>query len=54
MSEKFTIAIAPDQKVTAIAYPAAKRDRAGITLILGHGAGAPERNKGAGVSGRRA
>ncbi|HEY2228808.1 MAG TPA: alpha/beta fold hydrolase [Xanthobacteraceae bacterium] len=40
MSEKFTIAIAPDQKVTAIAYPAAKRDRAGITLILGHGAGA--------------
>jgi hypothetical protein len=40
MSEKFAIAIAPDQKVTAIAYPAAKRDRAGITLILGHGAGA--------------
>jgi predicted alpha/beta-hydrolase family hydrolase len=40
MSEKFTVAIAPDQKVTAIVYPAAKRDRAGITLILGHGAGA--------------
>jgi hypothetical protein len=40
MSEKFTIAMAPDQKVTAIAYPAAKRDSAGITLILGHGAGA--------------
>ena len=40
MSEKFTIAMAPDQKVTAIAYPAAKRDRAGVTLILGHGAGA--------------
>ena len=40
MSEKFAIAIAPDQKVTAIAYPAAKRDSVGITLILGHGAGA--------------
>jgi predicted alpha/beta-hydrolase family hydrolase len=40
MSERFAVEIAPDQKVTAIAYPAAKRDRAGITLILGHGAGA--------------
>jgi hypothetical protein len=40
MSEKFTVAMAQDQKVTAIAYPAAMRDRAGITLILGHGAGA--------------
>jgi predicted alpha/beta-hydrolase family hydrolase len=40
MSERFAVEIAPDHKVTAIAYPAAKRDRAGITLILGHGAGA--------------
>jgi predicted alpha/beta-hydrolase family hydrolase len=40
MSERFAVEIAPDQKVTAIAYPAAKRDRAGITLVLGHGAGA--------------
>jgi hypothetical protein len=40
MSDKFTVAIAPDQKITAIAYPPAKRDRAAITLILGHGAGA--------------
>ncbi|HYM02693.1 MAG TPA: alpha/beta family hydrolase [Stellaceae bacterium] len=28
------------ESVTAIAYPAAPRDRAGVTLILGHGAGA--------------
>jgi hypothetical protein len=40
MSEKFTVTIAPDQNVTAIAYPPAKADRAGITLILAHGAGA--------------
>ena len=40
MSEQLAIAIALDQKVTAIVYPAAKRAQAGITLILGHGAGA--------------
>jgi hypothetical protein len=40
MSEKIPVAIAPNQKVTAIVYPAAKPDRAGVTLILGHGAGA--------------
>jgi hypothetical protein len=40
MSDKFTVVIAPDQKVTAIAYPPAKPDRAGITVVLGHGAGA--------------
>jgi hypothetical protein len=40
MPEKITVAIAPDQKVTAIVYAAAKRGRAGVTLILGHGAGA--------------
>jgi predicted alpha/beta-hydrolase family hydrolase len=28
------------QKVTATVYPAAKREQAGVTLILGHGAGA--------------
>jgi predicted alpha/beta-hydrolase family hydrolase len=40
MPEIISVAIAPDQKVTATVYPAPKRDRAGITLILGHGAGA--------------
>jgi predicted alpha/beta-hydrolase family hydrolase len=40
MSEKFAVAITGGQKVTAIAYPAGKRDRAGVTLVLAHGAGA--------------
>jgi predicted alpha/beta-hydrolase family hydrolase len=40
MSEPFAVEIAPDQTVTAIAYPAAKQERSAITLILGHGAGA--------------
>jgi hypothetical protein len=42
MPEHISIAVAPDQKVTAIVYPAAKARRAGIGLILGHGAGAPQ------------
>jgi predicted alpha/beta-hydrolase family hydrolase len=40
MSEQIAVEIAPGQKVTATIYPAAKPKRAGITLILGHGAGA--------------
>jgi uncharacterized protein len=40
MFEPFPVEIAPDQKVTATFYPAAKPERAGVTLILGHGAGA--------------
>jgi predicted alpha/beta-hydrolase family hydrolase len=40
MSEPIAVEIAPSQKVTAIVYPAAKREPAGVTLILGHGAGA--------------
>ena len=40
MSEQIAVEIAPGQKVSAIVYPAAKREQAGITLILGHGAGA--------------
>jgi uncharacterized protein len=42
MPEHISIAVAPEQKVTAIIYPAAKGRRAGIGLILGHGAGAPQ------------
>jgi len=38
--ERFRVEIAPAQSVTAIEYPAAAPDRAGVTLILGHGAGA--------------
>jgi uncharacterized protein len=40
MSEQITVEITPDQKVSAIVYPAAKPEAAGVTLILGHGAGA--------------
>ncbi len=40
MPESFAIEIGPDQKVSATAYPAAKPVGSGITLILGHGAGA--------------
>jgi uncharacterized protein len=40
MSEQIAVEIAPGQKVTATVYPAARREQAGVTLILGHGAGA--------------
>jgi predicted alpha/beta-hydrolase family hydrolase len=40
MSEPIAVEITPGQKVAATVYPAAERERAGITLILGHGAGA--------------
>jgi predicted alpha/beta-hydrolase family hydrolase len=40
MSEQIAVEIAAGQKVTATVYPAAKREQAGVTLILGHGAGA--------------
>ena len=34
------IEVTDNQAVSALLYPAAKRERAGVTLILGHGAGA--------------
>ena len=40
MPERFRVEINSTQGVTAIAYPAAEQSRAGVTLILGHGAGA--------------
>jgi predicted alpha/beta-hydrolase family hydrolase len=40
MSERIEVEVAPGQKVTATIYPAQKGKQAGITLILGHGAGA--------------
>jgi predicted alpha/beta-hydrolase family hydrolase len=40
--ETFGIDVTPTERVSAIAYPASARDRAGITLILGHGAGASQ------------
>jgi predicted alpha/beta-hydrolase family hydrolase len=40
MPERIRIAVTPSDHVTAIVYPAAPHDRAGISLILAHGAGA--------------
>jgi hypothetical protein len=40
MIEWFHADVMPSEHVTAIAYSAAARDRAGISSILAHGAGA--------------
>jgi uncharacterized protein len=40
MTETFSIEVAPAETVTAIAYPAAARQRLGACLVLAHGAGA--------------
>src|SRR5580692_7252825 len=40
MSDQLAVEIVPGQKVGALVYPAAKAEQAGVTLILGHGAGA--------------
>ncbi len=40
MREEVRVEITPTQSVTALVYSATGRERAGITLILGHGAGA--------------
>ena len=45
MPDRFQIEIAPSQDVTAINYPAAAANRAGVTLILGHGAGAGQTSR---------
>ena len=39
-AEKLTVQVNEKEAVTALLYPAAKKDRAGVTLLLGHGAGA--------------
>ena len=44
MPEAFPVDVTPSDKVTAIVYPAAARDAAGISLILAHGAGANQRS----------
>jgi predicted alpha/beta-hydrolase family hydrolase len=40
MPDKMRIEVAPNQEVTALLYTAGKPDLAGVTVILGHGAGA--------------
>jgi len=39
-AEQLTVKINDDESVTALLYPAAKKNRAQVTIILGHGAGA--------------
>jgi predicted alpha/beta-hydrolase family hydrolase len=39
-SSEFKVKVTAAESVTAILYPAAKQNRAAVTLILGHGAGA--------------
>src|ERR1700730_5133502 len=42
MPDRFRVEVAPPQHVTATDSPAATENRAGVTLILGHGAGADQ------------
>jgi hypothetical protein len=42
MPDRFRVEVTPSQNVTALTYPAAAANRAGVTLILGHGAGADQ------------
>ena len=41
-AEKLTVAVNDKEAVTALLYPAEKKNRAGLTIILGHGAGADQ------------
>src|SRR5438477_4540927 len=45
MPESFRVGIAQTQLVTATRYSAAAQRRAGVTLILGHGAGADQTSR---------
>ena len=42
MPDRMRIEVAPNQEVTALVYTAGKPDLAGVTAILGHGAGADQ------------
>ena len=39
---KFTVAVNESESVTAMLYPAARKNRAQVTIVLGHGAGADQ------------
>src|SRR6185503_14141724 len=41
-TEKLTVKVNENDSVTALVYAAAKQERAGVTVILGHGAGASQ------------
>src|SRR5262245_59133507 len=40
--ENLTVQVNDKEAVTALLYPADKKNRAGVTVVLGHGAGAPQ------------
>jgi len=40
MAQELSVAVNANDKVTALLYPAPRKVRAGVTIILGHGAGA--------------
>lgn len=42
MTTELKVAVTDAEKVTAIHYPAAKKNRLGLTILLGHGAGADQ------------
>ena len=44
MPETILVEVAPSDQTTALLYAAPASDAKGITLILGHGAGAPQRS----------
>lgn len=41
-AEKLTVQVNDKESVTALLYPAAKKNRAEVTVVLGHGAGASQ------------
>src|SRR5215211_7395588 len=41
-AENLTVTVNDKDAVTALLYPAAKKNRAGVTVVLGHGAGASQ------------
>src|SRR5690242_13194605 len=41
-TEKLTVSVNENDSVTALLYAAAKKERAGLTAVLGHGAGASQ------------
>jgi predicted alpha/beta-hydrolase family hydrolase len=41
-AEQLTIAVNESESVTAMLYPAARKNRARVTIVLGHGAGADQ------------
>lgn len=42
MATEFKVLVNDSESVTALLYPAAKSDRTGVTILLGHGAGADQ------------